>query len=363
MSSPTMNQVSMSRLLTRSLAITMTLVMVLIATGFYMLASAELERNFARKVEQTLSYLNGALGPVMWNFDIDTAVRIAETVVRDDLVVGITIWDEKRKVVFSANDQSDGSDVVETHSIRFKNKVVGHVELTFSQIYLVNTLENILWGSLLVWLLAVLAITVFTSLFIRKYFRGPLASFIDLAKSYRQNLESPPLNTTSFIEFQPIEEVVKDLANDVFRKLIELGKSEAYYRSIFENALYGIAVTGKDFQFTKVNEAWCKLIGYSENELLNNMGIKDVTLPGNMTKTKEMMGKLISGEIKEGHLEKRYKSKSGKIIDALTFVKGIYDETEAILEMPPPFWTSRISSGESWPSKRARQSTGVFLNP
>lgn len=110
-----------------------------------------------------------------------------------------------------------------------------------------------------------------------------------------------------------------------------LRESEAYYRSIFENVLYGIAITGSDFKFTKVNESWCQLIGYSEEELLNNMGIADVTLPDSFPESKEMMGKLINRKVREGRLEKRYKTKSGEIIDAMTFVRGIYDANDHYL--------------------------------
>ncbi len=110
-----------------------------------------------------------------------------------------------------------------------------------------------------------------------------------------------------------------------------LRESEAYYRSIFENSLYGIAITDTEFKFTKVNEAWCNLIEYTEEELIDNMGISDVTLPDNIPETMEVIGKLISGEVRQGHLEKRYKTKSGKIIDAITFVRGIYDKDDRYL--------------------------------
>jgi PAS domain S-box-containing protein len=119
--------------------------------------------------------------------------------------------------------------------------------------------------------------------------------------------------------------------SQLHKTTVTLRESEAYYRSIFENALYGIAITDSDFKFTKVNEAWCKLIGYTEDELLDNMGIADVTLPDNMPESMEMLGKLIRRQVKEGRLEKRYKTKSGKIIEAMTFVKGIYDENDRYL--------------------------------
>ncbi len=320
-----MKPVSMSQRLILALALTMTLVSVLVATGFYLLTAAELEKTFNRKVEQTVSYLDGTLAPLLWNFDHNTAVRVAQTVLQDDLVVGATIRDEWGESVFSTREQNGNAELIHTRSIRFQNETVGELELIFSRASLTATLDSILWISLSVWLLALLSITVLTYFFIRKYFRGPLASFVDLAQAYRQNPETPPSSDTPYLEFQPIETVVKELANDVFMQLRELREREAYYRSLFENALYGIAITGPDFKFVKVNDAWCKLIGYTESELLDNMGVADVTLPDNLPESIEMMQKLFNREVKQGRLEKRYKTKSGEIVEAVTFVKGIYD--------------------------------------
>jgi PAS domain S-box-containing protein len=331
MSRPHINQVSMSQRLTLALVVTMTFIAVLVATGFYLLTEDELERTFTRKVEQTVSYLEGTLAPILWNFDHNTAAGVAKTVLRENLIVGVTVLDENKKIVFSDREESEDAVLVRTHSIRFEDKIVGELELVFSRDALVDNLTNILWVSLSAWLLSVIGITLLTNIFIRKYFRGPLISFTDLAKAYRQHPESTPKSSTPYLEFQPIEEVVKNLANDVFDQLEELKESEAYYRSIFENALYGIAITGPDFKFTKVNESWCRLIGYSEEELLNNMGIADVTLPDNMPESKEMMKKLINREVREGRLEKRYRTKSGEIVEAMTFVKGIYDENDRYL--------------------------------
>jgi len=102
--------------------------------------------------------------------------------------------------------------------------------------------------------------------------------------------------------------------------------SEAYYRTIFQNALYGIAITGVNFEFVKVNEAFCKLIGYSEKELLIKMNVKDVTTPEVYSESDEILRKMVIGEIKEGSLEKNYRTKSGRVVEAITFVRGIYDE-------------------------------------
>ena len=217
-----MKQVSMSRRLTTALVSTMTIVVVIAAGCFYLFTAAGLEQTFTRKMEQQLSYLDGTLAPLLWNFDHDTVTQVAQTALRDNLIVAVEITDEKGGIVFSAPEQVDDKALLGTRSIRFHNSTVGQLGLRFSRASLDETLNGILLVSLLVWLLAVLSIAILTHLFIRKYFRGPLASFTELANQYRNHPELEPTSSTTFLEFQPIERVVKSLANDVLLKLWEL---------------------------------------------------------------------------------------------------------------------------------------------
>ncbi len=277
MSTLRMKPVSMSRRLAMSLAFAMTIGAVMIATGFYLFTAARLEQNFTRKVEETLTYLDGTLAHVLWNYDHDTVVGVAKTVLRDDLVIGVTIRGEKEDIIFSDSEKIEEEALVKTRSIQFKDLTVGKIELIFSRDHLSNTLSGILWISLTVWLLVVISTTALSNLFIRKYFRKPLASFIDLAKSYRQHPESSHPITTSFLEFRPIEEVVKELANDVFMQLQKIKNSEAKYRRIFESVEDGYILTDMDGVILSVNPATAKMLRYNTpDELIGKNTLRDV---------------------------------------------------------------------------------------
>lgn len=279
MSALSKKQVSMSRRLSLALVSAMTLIVVLVASSFYLYTAAELERNFSRKVDETLSYLDGTLGRLLWYVDHDTVARVAETVLRDDLVVGVTVLDEKGGGIFSNHEQDGDEILLRTHSIHFQDRTVGELKLIFSRAPLSKTLTGILLTSLLVWLLAVLSIAVLTNLFIRKYFRGPLQSFTDLAEAYRQHPESTPLSATPFLEFQPIENVVKKLTNDVLlklRDLVDANKALSESKDRFKTLVANIpGVTYRcnvdkywtmDFISDEINT----LCGYSAEEFIGN---------------------------------------------------------------------------------------------
>ena len=224
-------QVSMSRRLTLALVSVMTLIVVLVAGGFYFYTAAQLERNFERKIDETVSYLDGTIGQLLWHLDHNSVARVAETISNDDLVLGVTVLGEKGEQIYSNHNLSSDESLLRNHSVNYRNRHVGELQLIFTRAPLAETLSGILLISLLVWLLAVLSIGGLTHLFVRKYFRGPLESFTELAEGYRDNSESPPTTTTPYLEFLPIENVVKNLANEVFVKLIELENHRKYLQA------------------------------------------------------------------------------------------------------------------------------------
>ncbi|WP_372999409.1 transporter substrate-binding domain-containing protein [Sulfurimonas sp.] len=116
------------------------------------------------------------------------------------------------------------------------------------------------------------------------------------------------------------------LKRKVDKRTLQLAQNEEYYRSLFDNSLYAIAVSGADFRFTRVNKEFCNLLEYDESEIVNKLTIIDVTYPDDLSNSKNMIDKSISGITTKYQIEKRYVSKSGKVVDALSFIHAIYNE-------------------------------------
>ena len=92
----------------------------------------------------------------------------------------------------------------------------------------------------------------------------------------------------------------------------ELHESEEKFRSIFEHSSLGKSMTGTDGSLT-VNQAFCNMLGYSRDELLNTHW-KDITHPEDIELSEEMVQSLIKGEIDKASYEKRYIHKNGSFI-------------------------------------------------
>jgi diguanylate cyclase (GGDEF)-like protein/PAS domain S-box-containing protein len=89
--------------------------------------------------------------------------------------------------------------------------------------------------------------------------------------------------------------------------------SEARFRSAFESAGHGMALVDLDGRFVKVNAAYCRITGYSEDELLGRT-FEDITHPDDRAENVLNSRRLHAGEIPVYETEKRYVRKDGRIV-------------------------------------------------
>jgi len=101
-----------------------------------------------------------------------------------------------------------------------------------------------------------------------------------------------------------------------------LRESEERFRKIFEESPLGIAMTGKDLSIIRANQSFCKMMGYSEEELKAS-AFSDFTHPDYMAGDEIPMMQLLAEEIPTWHTEKQYLRKDGSIIWGSTTVSVI----------------------------------------
>ena len=81
----------------------------------------------------------------------------------------------------------------------------------------------------------------------------------------------------------------------------------------FDDAVIGMAYVAADGGLLKVNRELCRLVGYSETELLA-IGWEVLTHPADLAEDVVQARRLLSGEIESYELEKRYFHKRGDIV-------------------------------------------------
>lgn len=96
----------------------------------------------------------------------------------------------------------------------------------------------------------------------------------------------------------------------------ELRASEERFRGAFQHAAIGMVLADLNGRWTKVNHALCKMLGYTEPQLLSK-GFLDLTHPDDAQISDAKVRQLLSGELSHYHLEKRYLHSDGHGVWAL----------------------------------------------
>ncbi|MFX9180927.1 PAS domain-containing protein, partial [Acinetobacter baumannii] len=67
-------------------------------------------------------------------------------------------------------------------------------------------------------------------------------------------------------------------------------------------------------RFTKVNDRFCRMVGYTFDELIGGMTFLDITHPDDRRATREAIQRLCETEANSVELEKRYLRKDGTVL-------------------------------------------------
>ena len=106
-----------------------------------------------------------------------------------------------------------------------------------------------------------------------------------------------------------------------------LRESEERFAGAFEHAPIGVALASPEGRWLKVNRALCKLVGYTEAELLTR-SFQDITHPEDLTIGIEGMRQLLTCEIRSFQTEKRYIHAAGHFVTILLNVSVVHDAME-----------------------------------
>jgi PAS domain S-box-containing protein len=89
--------------------------------------------------------------------------------------------------------------------------------------------------------------------------------------------------------------------------------NELKFHTVFNNAGAGMVTISREGRLQEANEAFCRFIGYSRDELLN-LRVTEITFPDDLDKTSKSYRLLADGQSRAIDYQKRYVHKNGNIL-------------------------------------------------
>src|SRR3979409_924443 len=105
---------------------------------------------------------------------------------------------------------------------------------------------------------------------------------------------------------------------------VELAPGDAIFRELFEGAPIGMALLALDERFLRVNASFCKMVGYS-NEELRRRTAEDITFADDIETGRQLAQSLLQGTARYTG-DKRYIHKNGEILWVSRTASIIRDE-------------------------------------
>ncbi|MDB5964890.1 MAG: domain S-box protein [Polaromonas sp.] len=102
-------------------------------------------------------------------------------------------------------------------------------------------------------------------------------------------------------------------------------RNENWFRSVFENAATGIAMSTATGRFLEANAAYCAMVGYSEEEL-RHIDFLSLTHPDDWPHNQAMQQELMAGKRGMYTLEKRYLARDGRVVWGRVSVSSVHDD-------------------------------------
>ena len=159
----------------------------------------------------------------------------------------------------------------------------------------------------------------------RKQLEQERDRLLQRVEQHNQILETCVGERTAELE-QTNEQLQQEISD---RQQVEkaLRDSEERYRLIFNQAAVGIAQTTLDGRYLQANQKLCDILGYSLEELYEQINCFDITHPDNLDISHDYVRRILAGEIESYSLEKRYIRKNGSPIWVQIFIRLQCDST------------------------------------
>jgi PAS domain S-box-containing protein len=165
----------------------------------------------------------------------------------------------------------------------------------------------------------------------RKFSNNRYYIFVGLSKDeYLAEWRAEAINTGIFLGFFALTSIIAGwVAFKGWKRNMaaeeSLRANDERVRLFFERQIVGMAISNPDKTWNKVNDKWCRILGYDWDELKRKTW-EELTYPDDLPENMEKFDRLVAGKIDDYSLTKRFVRKDGSIIVAELSVGCVRNE-------------------------------------
>ncbi len=218
--SPKTGQIFGGRSLSKELAVSLILVLILfqgvLLAYAYRRQSRFLMQELEKKADDYAEKLSEVLVVPLWDYDDEQIGKVGLSFLQSDVIDGIHIKDARGKTLFSATGRQSTQGVLNRNVvITYKDQVIGHADLIFS---LGTINEDLAWlrnTILLVLVLSLVVIFVIARILLRVFMRKPLDILQNGIDRVALGDYAYGFDEIHHIELAGIAQRIKEMATDI----------------------------------------------------------------------------------------------------------------------------------------------------
>ena len=165
---------TIARDLTLGLTVVILSVSIVIVSLNYVILSRGTSVQLEEKADEYLANLLDSVQVPIWNFNEITVRKIAQAYTDNELVAKLRITDSRDRQIFDYAVTDAGNLIKKTGDVIYEGRIIGRVEIGMTSNPVKESNRDLLWSSILLALVTVLAVVGATGLLLRKFLKKPL---------------------------------------------------------------------------------------------------------------------------------------------------------------------------------------------
>jgi signal transduction histidine kinase/CheY-like chemotaxis protein len=215
----TMKSISIARRLAISLILTVVIVSSLAIASIHYNTINQLQNELEDGADQMLSYLVGSLETPLWDYNESVVEVIGAAVSQNELVDQLEIRNARGRVMYHFSRATDPDQVKRSGDIVYNGKRIGNVTLSLTKRFYKKNNRRLVLSFAGTILLIVISLTAVTGFLIRTFLRKPLQELDKIAHMFGSGAYDLRPQPLPFIEFQPLSQVLVQMAEKIKRHL------------------------------------------------------------------------------------------------------------------------------------------------